>query len=62
MVGANLMEADLRGADLTHADLDQAEIEGTDLSTAVGLTRPQVDQARVGATTRLPPDLGADGT
>lgn len=56
------MEADLRGADLTHADLDQAEIEGTDLSTAVGLTRPQVDQARVGATTRLPPDLGADGT
>jgi uncharacterized protein YjbI with pentapeptide repeats len=57
--GALLIAADLRGADLRHADLlgadlRDADLRGADLSTALFVTRPQLEAARGDAATRLP--------
>jgi Pentapeptide repeats (8 copies) len=57
--GALLIAADLRGADLRHADLlgadlRDADLRGADLSTALFVTRPQLEAARGDLTTRLP--------
>jgi uncharacterized protein YjbI with pentapeptide repeats len=56
---ANLTETDLRGAYLSGANLRgtilyQADLRGANLEGAVGLTREQVDSARIDDTTRLP--------
>jgi uncharacterized protein YjbI with pentapeptide repeats len=58
--GALLIAADLRGADLRHADLlgadlRDADLRGTDLSTALFVTRPQLEAATGDAGTRVPP-------
>ncbi|MEV0092571.1 pentapeptide repeat-containing protein [Streptomyces sp. NPDC050738] len=52
--GAYLRGADLRGATLKEAHLAETRLLGADLSTAVGLTAEQVDEAVLDAETRLP--------
>jgi uncharacterized protein (DUF433 family) len=60
---AQLFDTDLRGVvfkncTLTGANLTKADLRGTDLSAAIGLTREQIDSARIDETTRLPDYLG----
>ena len=57
LIRADLRDADLRDADLLGADIRDAELGGSDLSTALFLTQPQVNGAIGSATTRLPPEL-----
>jgi uncharacterized protein YjbI with pentapeptide repeats len=57
--GADLEDADFRGADfedalMKGAELDHTDLRGADLSTAVGLTLSQLDDACVDETTKLP--------
>lgn len=69
---ANLAEASLRGADLAGADLSGARVANTDFASAnmldadlgdadlrqaTGLTQTQIDKARLGSGTKLPPGL-----
>lgn len=60
--GADLEDADFRGADfesalMKGADLGHTDLRGADLSTAVGLTLSQLDDACVDETTKLPSDF-----
>jgi uncharacterized protein YjbI with pentapeptide repeats len=55
LIGADLTRADLRLADLAGADLRGAELAGADLTTSLFLTQAQLDAARGGTDTRLPP-------
>lgn len=65
--GANLRGADLSGADLTGANLEGAQLHGailldtlileTDLSSVEGLTQTQVNKAKRGTKTKLPPGV-----
>lgn len=57
LIGADLRGADLRDADLIGADLRGADLAGADLSTALYLTRFQVNAAKGDAGTRLPAGL-----
>lgn len=51
---AHLEGADLREAHLEGAFLEGARLEGADLSTALGLTREQLESAHYDDTTKLP--------
>ena len=65
--GADLIEADLIGVDLTGAKLREAnlhgaflvavKLDGADLSTAKGLTQPQINEARGDKETKLPEEF-----
>lgn len=57
LLGADLSGADFRFADLIGADLRGATIHGADLSSALFLTRFQVNAARGDGATRLPSAL-----
>lgn len=57
LLGADLRGADLRLADLTGADLRNADLRGADLTGSIFLTQSQVDAARGGIGTGLPPSL-----
>ena len=57
LIGADLRHADLRLADLTGADLRGADLRGADLTESLFLTQSQLDAARGGTGTRLPPSL-----
>jgi uncharacterized protein YjbI with pentapeptide repeats len=57
LIGADLSGADLRLADLTGADLRAADISGADLSDSLFLTQAQLDAAKGGRDTRVPPSL-----
>jgi uncharacterized protein YjbI with pentapeptide repeats len=52
--GADMHQADLRGARFEGAELRGTNLHGADLSFATGLTREQLNGARLDATTRLP--------
>ncbi len=63
--GAVLQNADLRGAwawraKFSGAVLEGARLEGADLTGASGLTAPQLREAHLDATTKLPECLRAD--
>ncbi|WP_210506033.1 pentapeptide repeat-containing protein [Naasia sp. SYSU D00057] len=58
LVAADLRDADLRDADLLGADLRDADVRGADLSTAIFLTRPQLESASGDRRTRVPDHLG----
>jgi hypothetical protein len=55
LVGADLRGADLRLADLTGADLRAADLAGADLGDSIFLTQAQLDAAKGGPDTNLPP-------
>ena len=65
--GADLIEADLIGVDLSGAKLREANLHGTflvavkldgaDLSTAKGLSQPQINSARGDKDTKLPEEF-----
>ncbi len=55
--GANLQEADLRGADLYGANLCGANLQGADLRDVEGLTKGQIESARIDDKTKLPDGL-----
>ncbi|GGX87628.1 pentapeptide repeat-containing protein [Streptomyces minutiscleroticus] len=57
LIAADLTGADLRGAELIGADLRDADLTDADLTGAIFLTQPQLDAARGGAGTKLPPSL-----
>ncbi len=57
LLGADLSQAKLSHADLRGADLRAAQLTGTDLSTSLFLTQPQIESASGSATTVLPPHL-----
>lgn len=57
LIAADLRASDLSGVDLLGADLRDARLHGADLSRALFLTQPQLNSARGGSTTLLPPDL-----
>jgi uncharacterized protein YjbI with pentapeptide repeats len=57
LVGADLRGADLRAADLSWADLRGADLTGADLTGSIFLTQSQLDAAKGGLDTRLPPSL-----
>jgi membrane protein implicated in regulation of membrane protease activity len=52
--GANLFAATLEGAHLHRANLRETGLVGVDLTNVRGLRRPQLEEASVGPTTRLP--------
>jgi uncharacterized protein YjbI with pentapeptide repeats len=52
--GAGLLGATLEGAYLHGANLREASLSGVDLTNVRGLRRPQLEEASVGPTTRLP--------
>ncbi|EME23707.1 pentapeptide repeat-containing protein [Rhodococcus triatomae] len=54
LIGVDLTGCDLAAVDLLGADLRDARIAGADLSSALYLTRSQVEAARGSGTTRLP--------
>ena len=57
LIGADLRGADLRMADFTGADLRGADLGGADLTGSIFLTQAQLDAAKGGPHTRLPPSL-----
>jgi pentapeptide repeat protein len=57
LIGANLNSANLNSASLSSARLDGASLNGAVLRTAVGLTREQIELARIDEQTALPEDL-----
>ncbi|MBM4476585.1 pentapeptide repeat-containing protein [Rhodococcus hoagii] len=57
LIGANLRGADLRWADLIGADLRGADLRGANLSSALFLSRFQINAARGDARTMLPDAL-----
>jgi hypothetical protein len=57
LIGADLRGADLRLADLTGTDLRGSDLTGADLTGSIFLTQAQLDTAKGGASTRLPPSL-----
>ena len=61
LLGADLRGADLRFADLIGADLRGARLHGADLSSALFLTRFQVNAAIGDEATRLPPSIPRPG-
>lgn len=61
LIAADLTGADLRGADLIGADLRDADLTDADLTGAFFLTQPQVNAARGGVGTRLPPSVSRPG-
>ncbi|MBW8706082.1 Serine/threonine-protein kinase B [Streptomyces sp. MBT84] len=61
LIAADLTGADLRGADLIGADLRDADLTDADLTGALFLTQPQVNAARGGVGTRIPPSVSRPG-
>ena len=59
LIAADLRGSDLAGADLLGADLRDARLDGADLTAALFLTQPQLNSARGGSRTLLPPGLTA---
>lgn len=55
LIGADLRGADLRRADVIGADFRGADITGADLTGSIFLIQSQLDAARGGPATRLPP-------
>lgn len=55
--GADLRQADLRGARLEGAELFRTNLRGADLLFATGLTREQLAEALLDASTRLPEEF-----
>jgi uncharacterized protein YjbI with pentapeptide repeats len=61
LIGADLRGADLRLADLIGADTRAADLSGADLTESIFVTQPQMDAAKGGPGTRLPPTLSRPG-
>ena len=59
LVGADLRGTDLRLADVTGADLRAADVRGADLSGSLFLVQAQLDAAKGGPDTGVPPTLTA---
>jgi uncharacterized protein YjbI with pentapeptide repeats len=57
LVGANLRGADLKMADLTGADFRGADLGGADLTESIFLTQSQLNAAKGGTDTKLPPSF-----
>ncbi|MFY1692757.1 pentapeptide repeat-containing protein [Plantactinospora sp. WMMB782] len=57
LIGADLRGVDLTLADLTGADLRGADLRGADLRRSIFLTQAQLDAAKGGPRTALPPTL-----
>jgi uncharacterized protein YjbI with pentapeptide repeats len=57
LIGADLQGADLRMADVIGADFRDANLCGADLTGSIFLIQSQLDAAKGGATTTLPPAL-----
>jgi uncharacterized protein YjbI with pentapeptide repeats len=57
LIGADLREADLRLADLIGADFRDADLRGANLTDSLFLIQSQLDAAKGGSDTKLPPSL-----
>jgi Pentapeptide repeats (8 copies) len=57
LIGADLTGANLRVADLAGADLRGADLTAADLTGSIFLTQSQLDAAKGGLDTKLPPSL-----
>lgn len=57
LYGTELQGAKLSGAELHDAEMYKAQLQGTDVSKVVGLTQPQINQACIDSTTKLPPGI-----
>ncbi len=55
LAGASLLGAQLNGTDFVGVNLLDADLDGADLSGAKGLNQKQLDKARMGPETVLPP-------
>jgi uncharacterized protein YjbI with pentapeptide repeats len=54
---ANLINCDFTGSDLSDADLHGSILYGADLSKAKGITKKQINVARINYSTKLPSNL-----